>query len=118
MTQLRRIGIHFALDDFGTGYSSMAYLKSLPLDTLKIDVAFVRDLSRDAHSTPIAATIITLAKSLEMSVVAEGVETEVQRSTLKDLGCHIYQGYLFGRPVPSEEFHAMLTSVPRLPAHQ
>ncbi|MBZ0331667.1 EAL domain-containing protein [Halomonas sp. ANAO-440] len=108
MTMLRRQGIRFALDDFGTGYSSMAYLKSLPLDTLKIDVAFVRDLSHDTQSTPIAASIIALAKSLEMSVIAEGVETEMQRAVLAGLGCSLYQGYLFGRPMPQHEFLAML----------
>lgn len=110
MALLRRTGIHFALDDFGTGYSSMAYLKSLPLDTLKIDVAFVRDLSHDTQSTPIAASIITLAKSLEMAVIAEGVETEMQRSVLAELGCSLYQGYLFGRPMPTSEFLAMVGS--------
>nr|WP_232230289.1 EAL domain-containing protein [Halomonas sp. 1513] len=110
MALLRRTGIHFALDDFGTGYSSMAYLKSLPLDTLKIDVAFVRDLSHDAQSTPIAASIIALAKSLEMSVIAEGVETDMQRSVLADLGCSLYQGYLFGRPMPASEFLVLFRS--------
>ncbi|MCE9663663.1 EAL domain-containing protein [Halomonas sp. M5N1S17] len=110
MTLLRRQGIRFALDDFGTGYSSMAYLKSLPLDTLKIDVAFVRDLSHDTQSTPIAASIIALAKSLEMSVIAEGVETEMQRSVLAGLGCSLYQGYLFGRPMPPNEFLIMFRS--------
>jgi diguanylate cyclase (GGDEF)-like protein/PAS domain S-box-containing protein len=105
MSLLRRIGVSFALDDFGTGYSSLVYLKALPLDTLKIDIAFVRDLSHDTQSTPIAAAIVALAQSLELAVIAEGVETEMQRDVLAGLGCHQYQGYLFGRPVPVEEFH-------------
>ncbi|MFQ3789416.1 EAL domain-containing protein [Halomonas sp. A29] len=108
MLLLRRIGVSFALDDFGTGYSSLVYLKALPLDTLKIDIAFVRDLSHDTQSTPIAAAIVALAQSLELAVIAEGVETEIQRDVLAGLGCHLYQGYLFGRPVPIEEFRPIL----------
>lgn len=108
MVLLRRIGVSFALDDFGTGYSSLVYLKALPLDTLKIDIAFVRDLSHDTQSTPIAAAIVALAQSLELAVIAEGVETEMQRDVLAGLGCHLYQGYLFGRPLPIEEFQATL----------
>ncbi|AVI61589.1 EAL domain-containing protein [Halomonas sp. GFAJ-1] len=110
MSQLRKLGVRFALDDFGTGYSSLAYLQSLPLDTLKIDIAFVRDLTRDMQATPIAATIIALAKSLNLSVIAEGVETEEQREVLAGLGCSAYQGYLFGRPVPIEHFNPALFS--------
>lgn len=106
MVRLRAMGIGFALDDFGTGYSSLAYLKSLPLDTLKIDIVFVRDLVQDPQATPIAATIITLAAGLGLSVIAEGVESQEQRERLAELGCGIYQGYLFGRPVPIGEFRA------------
>ena len=115
MSLLRRIGVSFALDDFGTGYSSMVYLKALPLDTLKIDIAFVRDLSRDTQSTPIAAAIVALAQSLELGVIAEGVETEMQRDLLAGLGCHQYQGYLFGRPVPVEEFQPTLVAQSEAP---
>lgn len=104
MQQLQRIGVTFALDDFGTGYSSLSYLKVLPLDTLKIDIAFVRDLTLNMQATPIAATIIALAESLGLRVVAEGVETEDQRLVLAHLGCGIYQGFLFGRPVNIEDF--------------
>lgn len=92
MQRLRRIGISFALDDFGTGYSSLAYLQLLPLDTLKIDIAFVRDLTLDMHATPIAVTIVALAESLGLKAIAEapGVEKEDQRLVLANLGCKIY----------------------------
>ncbi|WP_339117939.1 EAL domain-containing protein [Halomonas sp. BMC6] len=104
MRRLRQLGIRFALDDFGTGYSSLAYLKSLPLDTLKIDIAFVRDLTLDMQATPIAATIIALAESLGLDVIAEGVETNDQCTVLARLGCHVYQGYFFGKPAPAAAF--------------
>lgn len=104
MVELRKRGICFALDDFGTGYSSLAYLKALPLDTLKIDIAFVRDLTHNMQATPIAGTIIALAESLGLAVIAEGVETEDQREVLIQLGCNTYQGFLFGRPVSTESF--------------
>ncbi|SDM94719.1 EAL domain-containing protein [Vreelandella arcis] len=104
MQQLQQRGVSFALDDFGTGYSSLAYLKLLPLDTLKIDITFVRDLTLDMQATPIAATIVALAESLGLGVIAEGVETEDQRLVLANLGCRIYQGFLFGRPVQPESF--------------
>jgi len=108
MQQLKHVGVSFALDDFGTGYSSLAYLKRLPLDTLKIDIAFVRDLTLDMQAKPIAGTIITLAESLGLGVVAEGVETEDQRKVLANLGCSVYQGFLFGRPAPVEIFTEVL----------
>ena len=104
MLRLRQLDIRFALDDFGTGYSSLAYLKSLPLDTLKIDIAFVKDLTLDMQATPIAATIIALAESLGLDVIAEGTETADQCRVLARLGCHVYQGYYFGKPAPAAEF--------------
>ncbi|MGQ4877712.1 bifunctional diguanylate cyclase/phosphodiesterase [Billgrantia sp. LNSP4103-1] len=110
MGLLRRIGVSFALDDFGTGYSSLVYLKSLPLDSLKIDIAFVRGLSHDTQSTPIAAAIVALGRSLELAVIAEGVETEMQRDVLASLGCNLYQGFLYGRPIPIEAFRPTLDS--------
>jgi diguanylate cyclase (GGDEF)-like protein/PAS domain S-box-containing protein len=106
MNALKVCGVGFSLDDFGTGYSSLAYLKRLPLDQLKIDQSFVRDLLTDPNDAAIAGTIVTLANSMALNVIAEGVETEMQRQCLEDLGCYAYQGYLFGRPEPAERLSA------------
>ena len=108
MTTLRARGMSFSMDDFGTGYSSLAYLKRLPLEQLKIDRGFTRDLLVDVVSGAIAQTIISLGRAMGLSVIAEGVETEAQQEFLTRLGCDSFQGYLFSRPLPVTEFHAWL----------
>jgi diguanylate cyclase (GGDEF)-like protein/PAS domain S-box-containing protein len=104
MKELKSLGLRFSLDDFGTGYSSLAYLKKLPLDQVKIDRSFVRDILTEESSAAIAQTIISLSRAMGLPVIAEGVETEEQRECLTRMGCHAFQGFLFGRPLPLEEF--------------
>jgi diguanylate cyclase (GGDEF)-like protein/PAS domain S-box-containing protein len=108
MNQLREIGVRFSMDDFGTGYSSLSSLKKLPIEQLKIDKSFVRDISTDADDAVIVQTIIAMAKNMGLKIIAEGVETQEQCLFLKQHGCQHFQGYLFSKAVPIEQFEAAL----------
>jgi diguanylate cyclase (GGDEF)-like protein/PAS domain S-box-containing protein len=104
LKRLRELGVRLSIDDFGTGYSSLSYLKRFPIDKLKIDRSFVRDITSDANAAEIASTIIAMARSLQLSVLAEGVETPAQLAFLERHGCEYYQGYFFSRPVAAAQF--------------
>ena len=108
MQTLTSKGIHLALDDFGTGYSSLSYLKRFPINTLKIDKAFIDDLNSERNERHMVASIISIAHNMNLSVVAEGVEEEVQLSILKDLNCETIQGYFYSKPLSENDFTSYL----------
>lgn len=109
MRALKGIGVRFSIDDFGTGYSSLSYIKRLPLDTLKIDQSFVRDCTTDSNDRAIVSAIINMANSLELDIIAEGVEDQAQLELLRLLGCNVYQGYYYSPAVPVEQYLTMLS---------
>jgi EAL domain-containing protein (putative c-di-GMP-specific phosphodiesterase class I) len=111
MRAIKSLGVGLSLDDFGTGYSSLLYLKELPLDQLKIDQTFVQDILIDKSDAILSKTIIDLAKNFGLNVIAEGVETEEQWAWLNQHGCHAHQGYLFGKPLPLENFVQLLQKI-------
>ena len=115
MNALRTFGLHFSIDDFGTGYSNLNYLKQLPLDTLKVDQSFVRNIPHDPNDTAIVRTILAMAAQLNLNTVAEGVETQAQLALLRDMGCHVFQGYLYSPPVMPAEFEQLLNNQPKGP---
>lgn len=108
MVELQKLGVSFSIDDFGTGYSSLSYLKKLPINELKIDRSFVKDLPDDSSDALLVETMMAVAQHLDLSVVAEGVETQEQRDFLYSLGCNLHQGYFYGRPEPAEQLLARL----------
>ena len=101
---LREKGIEVSIDDFGTGYSSLNYLKNLPLDRIKIDRSFIRNISNNKHDKAIVKTIVTMAQLLDLKVIVEGVETEEQLKIVKEIGCKEVQGFYFAKPMPAEDY--------------
>ncbi len=114
LRELKAMGIRISIDDFGTGYSSLSYLKRFPIDVLKIDQSFVRDIPKDEDDAAIASTIITMAHSLGLKVVAEGVETMEQLKFMRQHGCDAMQGYYLSKPIPPAQFEIFLKNGTRL----
>ena len=109
------MGVRLTIDDFGTGYSSFAYLRRFPVDTIKLDQSFVRDITTDSEDTAIVSAMINVGKSLNRRVIAEGVETAQHRDLLEQWGCREMQGYYFARPLPPKQIAALLRSGETLP---
>jgi EAL domain-containing protein (putative c-di-GMP-specific phosphodiesterase class I) len=112
LRQLRQLGITVAIDDFGTGYSALGYLNRFPVDALKIDRSLVADVWSSPGAAAITSAVVAIGKSLNLKVVAEGVETEAQLSFLRKQGCHLIQGFLFGKPVEADAFEKVLRQPP------
>jgi EAL domain-containing protein (putative c-di-GMP-specific phosphodiesterase class I) len=112
LTALKTLGVQLSIDDFGTGYSSLSYLQRLPINIVKIDQSFIKEILTQAQPGPIVRAIIAMAHSLDLLVLAEGVEQEAQRTLLLEQGCDQAQGYLFGQPIPADAFAQMLQPVP------
>ena len=108
LTAIKKMGVRLAIDDFGTGYSSLGQLKNFPIDTLKVDRSFIRDIATNAEDKAITEAIIAMGKTLSLTVVAEGVETMEQEAFLREHACTEMQGYYFSRPVPAGEFADLL----------
>ena len=108
LTALKQRGVHISIDDFGTGYSSLSYLKRFPIDAVKIDRSFIQDLKPDSDDAAIVMATIRLAHAMNLSVIAEGVETEQQRDFLLKYGCDVLQGYLYSRPVSADEYAILM----------
>ena len=115
LSKLREMGVRLSLDDFGTGYSSLSYLRRIAFDKIKIDQSFVRDLPQERSAAAIVNAIIDMATGLDMTITAEGVETDAQRACLLEQGCHEFQGYLFSKPLPAEQAAALARSRQLLP---
>jgi EAL domain-containing protein (putative c-di-GMP-specific phosphodiesterase class I) len=115
MHELRDFGVNFSIDDFGTGYSNLNYLKRLPLDVLKVDQSFVRDIQNDPNDTAIVRTILAMADQLKLTTVAEGVETDEQLTLLKEMGCNVFQGYLYSPPLKNIELEPLLKNYIKQP---
>jgi EAL domain-containing protein (putative c-di-GMP-specific phosphodiesterase class I) len=113
LRQMSEGGITIAIDDFGSGYSSLSVLKSLPIDILKIDQSFIRDLGKSAGDTAIVAAVVSMARALALRVVAEGVETREQLALLKSLGCDEYQGYYYSKPLPADFLERQMSQTSR-----
>jgi EAL domain-containing protein (putative c-di-GMP-specific phosphodiesterase class I) len=117
LESLKELDVRLGIDDFGTGYSSLAYLRRFPMDVLKIDRSFVDGVGQDLEATAIVAAIVSLADTLGLTTIAEGVETSLQRNSLLSLGCSRAQGYLFARPVSASESEAVLDHAASSPRH-